>query len=66
MRCDVRKMIRRIEAAGLIVEPPRGKGHFRVLRPNGTLVCTMSTTPSDVRNDKNLITRIRRNTGITV
>jgi hypothetical protein len=55
---DVRRLRRHLAAKGYDVE--QGGKHLRVLRPNGTLIYTMSSSPSDGRFLMNVKTGLRR------
>ncbi len=55
---DVRRIRRHLVANGYDVE--QGGKHLRVLRPNGSLIYTMSATPGDGRFLMNVKTGLRR------
>lgn len=55
---DIKRLRRHLAANGYDVKP--GGKHLRVLRPNGTLIYTMSATPGDGRFLMNVKTGLRR------
>jgi hypothetical protein len=62
MNKDVRKLSKRMKRAGMTVSPSRGN-HYNVYL-EGEKIATMPTSPSDRRWEKNLISDIRRATGV--
>lgn len=62
MNKDVRKMMKVIERKGLTVKPSRNQ-HLNVYQGDRR-VATMPVSPSDHRWSKNLMSDIRRETGI--
>lgn len=49
---------------GLVLSQRRGSGHYVFLTEGGRCVTTAANTPSDHRGDKNMIAKLRRETGV--
>lgn len=62
MNKDVRQMVKRCKRAGFTVE--RGRGQHLIVAYQGRRVATMPISPSDWRWQKNLISDVRKATGI--
>lgn len=65
MNKDVRKLLKRIERAGLSVSDRTSKGRF-VVTYAGRVITVISETCSDRRSTANAIAIIKRETGISV
>jgi hypothetical protein len=58
---EFRPLVKRLQKLGYAVATKGHKGHPKVLRPDGSLVCPLPTSSSDVRAVKNAVAQLRAN-----
>lgn len=58
---EFRPLVKQLKRLGYLVVTKGHRGHPKIMRPDGTLVCPLPTSSSDHRALKNAVAQLRAN-----